>query len=106
MCCPLSGIHRHQIHLISYGSVSFCLISIGLLFSVFAIFQKDSIIGKVWLAGPTTIVVGLVLLGKVVIDWGPAMNSKHFNSMDFYAVNSTQNYNVCSINIIYCLIIS
>ncbi|VDK45968.1 unnamed protein product [Anisakis simplex] len=56
-----------------YGCVSFCLITTGLVFTVFAIFQKDSEIGKVWLAGPTTMVVGLVLCGKVVIDWGPAM---------------------------------
>ncbi|KAE9417336.1 hypothetical protein Angca_001967, partial [Angiostrongylus cantonensis] len=57
----------------SYGCVSFGLIATGLVFTVFAIFQKDSQIGKVWLAGPTTMVVGLVLCGKVIIDWGPAM---------------------------------
>ncbi|KAI6223588.1 hypothetical protein M3Y99_01447900 [Aphelenchoides fujianensis] len=72
MCCILCPrLHRHQIHLIRYplgikiyGLVSFSLISTGLVFTIFAIFQKDSQIGKVWLAGPTTMVVGLVLCGK------------------------------------------
>ncbi|EYB82221.1 hypothetical protein Y032_0364g3558 [Ancylostoma ceylanicum] len=49
----------------NYGFVSFGLIATGLLFTIFAIFQKESQIGKVWLAGPTTMVVGLVLCGKV-----------------------------------------
>ncbi|KAI6215962.1 hypothetical protein M3Y94_00446700 [Aphelenchoides besseyi] len=79
MCTRL---HRHQIHLISYGFVSFSLIVTGLVFTVFAIFHKDSQIGKVWLAGPTTIVVGLVLCGKVIIDWGPAMSHGRHDSID------------------------
>uniref|UniRef100_A0A915E1A0 Uncharacterized protein n=1 Tax=Ditylenchus dipsaci TaxID=166011 RepID=A0A915E1A0_9BILA len=54
----------------------------GLVFTVFAIFQKDSQIGKVWLAGPTTMVVGLVLCGKVIIDWGPAMMHGREGSID------------------------
>lgn len=37
---------------------------------------------KVWLAGPTTMVVGLVLAGKVVIDWGPAMLHAREGSID------------------------
>lgn len=45
--------------------MAFGLISTGLVFTVFAIFQKDTQIGKIWLAGPTTMVVGLVLVGKV-----------------------------------------
>lgn len=49
----------------SYGTVAFALVSIGLVFSVFAIFEQDSQIGRVWLAGPTAIVIGLVLCGKV-----------------------------------------
>uniref|UniRef100_A0A915A4Y0 Uncharacterized protein n=1 Tax=Parascaris univalens TaxID=6257 RepID=A0A915A4Y0_PARUN len=81
-CCCCPNIHRHQVHLISYGCVSFCLITTGLVFTVFAIFQKDSQIGKVWLAGPTTMVVGLVLCGKVVIDWGPAMAHAREGSFD------------------------
>ncbi|VDL71072.1 unnamed protein product [Nippostrongylus brasiliensis] len=77
----------------SYGCVSFGLIATGLVFTVFAIFQKDSQIGKVtflgplllykvWLAGPTTMVVGLVLCGKVIIDWGPAMLHAREDSID------------------------
>ncbi|VDM59763.1 unnamed protein product [Angiostrongylus costaricensis] len=66
----------------SYGCVSFGLIATGLVFTVFAIFQKDSQIGKVWLAGPTTMVVGLVLCGKVIIDWGPAMLHAREGSID------------------------
>ncbi|GMT35901.1 hypothetical protein PFISCL1PPCAC_27198, partial [Pristionchus fissidentatus] len=81
MCC-CTRLHRHQIHLISYGCVSFGLITTGLVFTVFAIFQKDSQIGKVWLAGPTTMVVGLVLCGKVIIDWGPAMMHAREGSID------------------------
>ncbi|KAJ1354850.1 hypothetical protein KIN20_011917 [Parelaphostrongylus tenuis] len=65
-----------------YGCVSFGLITTGLVFTVFAIFQKDSEIGKVWLAGPTTMVVGLVLCGKVIIDWGPAMLHAREGSID------------------------
>ncbi|WKY17031.1 hypothetical protein Q1695_001560 [Nippostrongylus brasiliensis] len=82
MCCCCWRLHRHQIHLISYGCVSFGLIATGLVFTVFAIFQKDSQIGKVWLAGPTTMVVGLVLCGKVIIDWGPAMLHAREDSID------------------------
>lgn len=81
MCC-CTRLHRHQIHLISYGIVSCGLITTGLVFTVFAIFQKESQIGKVWLAGPTTMVVGLVLAGKVVIDWGPAMLHAREGSID------------------------
>lgn len=81
MCC-CARLHRHQIHLITYGIVSCGLITTGLVFTVFAIFQKDSQIGKVWLAGPTTMVVGLVLAGKVVIDWGPAMLHGRQGSID------------------------
>lgn len=51
--------------LFSYGFVSVSLIITGLVFTVFSIFQKDSQIGKVWLAGPVGMVVGLVLCGKV-----------------------------------------
>ncbi|KAI1732023.1 hypothetical protein Ddc_00872 [Ditylenchus destructor] len=82
MCCCCLRLHRHQVHLISYGCVSFSLITTGLVFTVFAIFQKDSQIGKVWLAGPTTMVVGLVLCGKVIIDWGPAMAHGREGSID------------------------
>ncbi|CAB3400660.1 unnamed protein product [Caenorhabditis bovis] len=81
MCC-CTRLHRHQIHLISYGIVSCGLIMTGLVFTVFAIFQKESQIGKVWLAGPTTMVVGLVLAGKVIIDWGPAMLHGREGSID------------------------
>ncbi|CEF59471.1 Hypothetical protein SRAE_X000121900 [Strongyloides ratti] len=80
-CCPCN-IHRHQIHLISYGFVALILIITGLVFTIFAIFQKDSQIGKIWLAGPTTMVVGLVLCGKVIIDWAPAMYRGRHNSID------------------------
>ncbi|KJH43282.1 hypothetical protein DICVIV_10701 [Dictyocaulus viviparus] len=65
-----------------YGCVSLGLITTGLVFTVFSIFQKDSQIGKVWLAGPTTMVVGLVLCGKVIIDWGPAMLHAREGSVD------------------------
>ncbi|CAD5221986.1 unnamed protein product [Bursaphelenchus xylophilus] len=82
MCCFCFNLHRHQIHLISYGCVAFSLISTGLVFTVFAIFQKDTQIGKIWLAGPTTMVVGLVLVGKVIIDWGPAMTHGRHGSID------------------------
>uniref|UniRef100_A0AC35TYY5 GTP-binding protein Rheb n=1 Tax=Rhabditophanes sp. KR3021 TaxID=114890 RepID=A0AC35TYY5_9BILA len=78
-CCG-RNLHRHQIHLISYGIVSCLLITTGLVFTVFAIFQKQSQIGKIWLAGPTTMVIGLVLCGKVFIDWGPAMYHARHNS--------------------------
>uniref|UniRef100_A0A0K0FE59 Transmembrane protein 220 n=1 Tax=Strongyloides venezuelensis TaxID=75913 RepID=A0A0K0FE59_STRVS len=81
-CCCCHNIHRHQIHLISYGFVAFILILTGLVFTIFAIFQKDSQIGKIWLAGPTTMVVGLVLCGKVIIDWSPAMHRGRHNSLD------------------------
>uniref|UniRef100_A0A914UZ71 Membrane-associated protein n=1 Tax=Plectus sambesii TaxID=2011161 RepID=A0A914UZ71_9BILA len=64
--------NRHKLHLITYGLVALALMVFGLVFSGFAVFHKNSQIGKVWLAGPTTIVVGLVLCGKVMIDWGPA----------------------------------
>ncbi|KAH7732201.1 hypothetical protein AAVH_01099 [Aphelenchoides avenae] len=84
MCCLCLNLHRHQIHLISYGFVAFSLIVTGLVFTVFAIFQKESQIGKVWLAGPTTMVVGLVLVGKVVIDWGPAMLSGREGTIDSF----------------------
>ncbi|TMS37131.1 hypothetical protein L596_004130 [Steinernema carpocapsae] len=67
---------------VSYGAVSFGLITTGLVFTVFAIFQKDSQIGKVWLAGPTTMVVGLVLCGKVIIDWKPAMMHGRSDSLE------------------------
>uniref|UniRef100_A0A915DZE9 Uncharacterized protein n=1 Tax=Ditylenchus dipsaci TaxID=166011 RepID=A0A915DZE9_9BILA len=73
MCCCFCRLHRHQVHLISYGFVSFSLITTGLVFTVFAIFQKDSQIGKVWLAGPTTM---------VIIDWGPAMMHGREGSID------------------------
>ncbi|KAI1725531.1 hypothetical protein DdX_02191 [Ditylenchus destructor] len=73
MCCCCLRLHRHQVHLISYGCVSFSLITTGLVFTVFAIFQKDSQIGKVWLAGPTTM---------VIIDWGPAMAHGREGSID------------------------
>ncbi|KAK0397577.1 hypothetical protein QR680_002178 [Steinernema hermaphroditum] len=82
MCCCCCNVHRHKIHLFSYGAVSFLLIATGLVFTVFAIFQKDSQIGKVWLAGPTTMVVGLVLCGKVIIDWKPAMMRGRSDSID------------------------
>ncbi|CAI4232608.1 unnamed protein product [Auanema sp. JU1783] len=82
MCCCCTVLHRHQIHLISYGCVSLGLITTGLVFTIFAIFQKESQIGKVWLAGPTTMVVGLVLCGKVIIDWGPAMMHAREGSID------------------------
>src|SRR5271167_4465264 len=62
---------RHRIHLIAYGFVSAAMIVCGLMFSFFAIFERDHAISKVWLAGPTTIAVGLVLCGKVVIDFRP-----------------------------------
>uniref|UniRef100_A0A1I8A106 Transmembrane protein n=1 Tax=Steinernema glaseri TaxID=37863 RepID=A0A1I8A106_9BILA len=81
MCC-CCNVHRHKIHLFSYGAVSCVLITTGLVFTVFAIFQKDSQIGKVWLAGPTTMVVGLVLCGKVIIDWKPAMMHGRSDSFD------------------------
>uniref|UniRef100_A0A0N4ZBW1 Transmembrane protein 220 n=1 Tax=Parastrongyloides trichosuri TaxID=131310 RepID=A0A0N4ZBW1_PARTI len=81
-CCCCRSIHRHQIHLISYGFVAFILILTGLVFTIFAIFQKDSQIGKIWLAGPTTMVVGLVLCGKVMIDWTPAMYRGRHNSIE------------------------
>ena len=47
----------------------------GLLFSGFAVFDKNSLIGQIWLAGPTTIAVGLVLCGKVIIDCRPPSQS-------------------------------
>lgn len=69
--------------MISYGCVGVALLAMGLVFSGFAIFKKDSEIAKVWLAGPTTMAVGeceidssdleykrlgMVLCGKVLID--------------------------------------
>ncbi|KAH7717155.1 hypothetical protein AAVH_15412 [Aphelenchoides avenae] len=106
MCSCCLRLHRHQIHLISYGFVAFCLMTMGMIFTVFAIFQKESQIGKVWLAGPTAMVVGLVLVGKslayesfnprtgqiaanprrikLVIDWGPAMMSGREGTVDSY----------------------
>ena len=37
----------HFFHLFSYGCVSLSLIITGVVFTVFAVFQKDSQIGKV-----------------------------------------------------------
>ncbi|KAE9553411.1 hypothetical protein FO519_003370 [Halicephalobus sp. NKZ332] len=91
MCCCCFNLHRHQVHLISYGCVAFGLIATGLIFTVFSIFYKDSQIGKVWLAGPTTMVVGLVLCGKVVIDWGPAMLHAREGSIDSTLIEQTAN---------------
>ncbi|CAJ0945351.1 unnamed protein product, partial [Mesorhabditis belari] len=91
MCCCCCGLHRHQIHLISYACVAGGLIATGLVFTVFSIFYKDSQIGKVWLAGPTTMVVGLVLVGKVMIDWGPAMMSARQGSIDSRMAEQTMN---------------
>ncbi len=50
------------------------MMSMGMIFSFFAIFVKESELSKVWLAGPTTIAVGLVLCGKVVIDCRPVID--------------------------------
>ncbi|KAH7707095.1 hypothetical protein AAVH_25681 [Aphelenchoides avenae] len=47
-----------------------------------AIFQPDSLIGRVWLGGPTAMVVGLVLWGKVLVDWGPAMHRGRDETME------------------------
>uniref|UniRef100_A0A183BLW2 Transmembrane protein n=1 Tax=Globodera pallida TaxID=36090 RepID=A0A183BLW2_GLOPA len=81
LCCCVR-LHRHQLHLASYGFVSMSLIATGFVFTVFAIFHKDSQIGKIWLAGPVLIVVGAVLCGKVMIDWGPAMRRGRADSLD------------------------
>jgi hypothetical protein len=59
MWCMCRRFNRHKLHLITYGFVSLSLMIFGMVFSGFAIFHKNSQIGKVWLAGPTTIVVGL-----------------------------------------------
>uniref|UniRef100_A0AC34QVB3 Uncharacterized protein n=1 Tax=Panagrolaimus sp. JU765 TaxID=591449 RepID=A0AC34QVB3_9BILA len=91
MCCCCCNLHRHQVHLISYGCVAFGLLSTGLIFTIFSIFYKDTQIGKVWLAGPTTMVVGLVLCGKVVIDWGPAMLHAREGSIDSALVQRMGN---------------
>uniref|UniRef100_A0A7E4W879 Conserved plasma membrane protein n=1 Tax=Panagrellus redivivus TaxID=6233 RepID=A0A7E4W879_PANRE len=91
MCYCCCSLHRHQVHLISYGCVSFGLITTGFIFTVFAIFYKDTQIGKVWLAGPTTMVVGLVLCGKVVIDWGPAMLHARQGSLDSVFMDPSGN---------------
>ncbi|CAJ0583267.1 unnamed protein product, partial [Mesorhabditis spiculigera] len=88
MCCCCCGLHRHQIHLISYAFVSLGLLATGFVFTIFSIFYKDSQIGKVWLAGPTTMVVGLVLCGKganpvmqrLANNGGMAPNGRHFGS--------------------------
>lgn len=54
-----------KIYLNSYGFVSLSLCIIGVVFTIFAVFQKDSVIGRVWLAGPVLMVVAGVLCGKV-----------------------------------------
>lgn len=81
-CCCLGRVHRHQLHLFSYGIVALFLILSGVVFTIFAVFQKESQIGKVWLSGPVLIVVGTVLCGKVMIDWGPAMERSYSDSLD------------------------
>uniref|UniRef100_A0A0N5AXZ3 DUF4203 domain-containing protein n=1 Tax=Syphacia muris TaxID=451379 RepID=A0A0N5AXZ3_9BILA len=86
-CCV--HLHRYQVHLISYGCISFLLIASGLIFTIFSVFQKDTQIGKVWLAGPTTMVVGLVLCGKVVIDWGPAMHQRWDHQNEYEQIPGT-----------------
>lgn len=62
---------RHRLPVFAYGFVSFCLLLMGCIFSGFAIFERRSVISKIWLAGPTTMAVGLVLCGKVIIDCRP-----------------------------------
>jgi hypothetical protein len=37
---------------------------------------------KIWLSGPVLIVVGAVLCGKVMIDWGPAMERRLSDSLN------------------------
>lgn len=49
---------------------------------------------KVWLAGPVLIVVGAVLCGKVMIDWGPAMERGRAGSVDSRLVNEVDTISV------------
>jgi hypothetical protein len=100
ICCCLLGWHRHKVHLLSYGMVATLLMGIGIAFSIFAMFQKNSQIGKIWLAGPTTFTVGLVLCGKVVIDWGPAQLDSRSESDNQLQSSSTVSYHICAID--YC----
>ena len=46
---------------------------------------------KVWLAGPVLIVVGAVLCGKVMIDWGPAMERGRAGSVDSRLVDEVDS---------------
>nr|CAD2158098.1 unnamed protein product [Meloidogyne enterolobii] len=39
-CCCLGRVHRHQLHLFSYGIVALFLILSGVVFTIFAVFQK------------------------------------------------------------------
>ncbi|KAL3073328.1 hypothetical protein niasHT_038685 [Heterodera trifolii] len=108
LCCCVR-LHRHQLHLASYGLVSMSLIITGFVFTVFAVFHRDngggeeengqqndqqpwdwigrSRLGKIWLAGPVLMVVGGVLCGKVMIDWGPAMSRGRTGSLDSQLVD-------------------
>ena len=57
----------------------------------FSILLSIVVFFSVWLAGPTTMVVGLVLCGKVVIDWGPAMLHAREGSIDSALVEQIAN---------------
>lgn len=59
---------KYKPHIMAYGCVSFLLIVLGSVISMFAILQLDPAISQAWLAGPTTMAVGFVLCGKVIID--------------------------------------
>lgn len=69
---PSRRSFRHRLHLFAYGFVSLMSIVFGIVFTGFALFERRSLISKVWLAGPTTLAVGLVLCGKVIIDYKPS----------------------------------
>ncbi|VDD86001.1 unnamed protein product [Enterobius vermicularis] len=84
-----------------YGCISFLLIASGLIFTIFSVVQKDTQIGKVWLAGPTTMVVGLVLCGKVVIDWGPAMRQQFDVRPEYEQIPGTNGIAVDRNSILY-----
>ncbi|KAL3071882.1 hypothetical protein niasHT_031073 [Heterodera trifolii] len=105
---PTFSVCTPPLHLASYGLVSMSLIITGFVFTVFAVFHRDgggeeengpesdqqpwdwigrSRLGKIWLAGPVLMVVGGVLCGKVMIDWGPAMSRGRTGSLDSQLVD-------------------
>lgn len=90
---PSKRSFRRRVHLFAYGFVSFCSIVLGIVFTGYALFERQSVISKVWLAGPTTLAVGLVLCGKVIIDCNPDSENESEEA------NDNNNNNVVDVSI-------